>query len=123
MIPLLDAGLRIIEKVIPDPAERDRARLELLRLQQDGELTVIQAQAGIVQAEASSEHVVTATWRPVVMLTFTGLIVGYWFGFTPETLPDEAVQECFRLLEIAIGGYVVGRSGEKIAKTWKPGSK
>ena len=119
MIPLLDAGLRIIEKVIPDPAERDRARLELLRLQQDGELTVIQSQAGIIQAEASSEHVLTATWRPVVMLVFTGLIAAHWFGFTPENLSQNSIDGLMNIVTLGISGYVVGRSAEKVAKEWK----
>lgn len=119
MIPLLDAGLRIIDKIIPDPAERERARLELLRLQQEGELSIIESQAGIIQAEASSEHVLTSTWRPIVMLTFTGLIVLHFVGITPDNLSEPTILELFRLVEIGLGGYVIGRSAEKVAKEWK----
>lgn len=119
MIPLLEAGLRIIDKVIPDPAEREKARLELLRLQQDGELAIIEAQSKIVTAEAQSEHPITATWRPIVMLTFTGLIVGYWFGFTPENLSQDSINSLFDLVTLGLGGYVFGRSAEKCVKEWK----
>lgn len=116
MIGLLDAGLRIIEKVIPDPDAQREARLKLLEMQQAGELAELQARAGIIQAEAQSEHVLTATWRPLVMIWFAALIGAHWFGFTPENLPPEQVAKLLDILEVAIGGYVIGRSVEKAAK-------
>jgi hypothetical protein len=48
------------------------------------------------------------------------LIGLYFFGFAPEYLVEnpEIVKELFNLLQIGIGGYIVGRSGEKIASSW-----
>ena len=40
------------------------------------------------------------------------LVVGDTFGLFASPLKDEA----WTLLQIGLGGYVVGRSGEKIAK-------
>ncbi|MCS7280543.1 MAG: hypothetical protein NZ583_02795 [Desulfobacterota bacterium] len=45
------------------------------------------------------------------------------FRFAPLfRLPSlEIPPDMWTLLEIGIGGYVVGRSAEKIVKTWKKG--
>ena len=75
----------------------------------------LEGRARIIQSEAESEHVITATWRPIVMLTFCGLAVGDALGLLPNPLAPEA----WLLLQVGIGGYAVGRSGEKIVKTIK----
>jgi hypothetical protein len=49
------------------------------------------------------------------MLTFLALAVGDSLGWMPNPLRDEA----WTLLQVGIGGYLVGRSGEKIVKTMK----
>jgi hypothetical protein len=67
----------------------------------------------IVEAEAKSEHWLTATWRPITMLTFVALVVGDSFGWLASPLAKEA----WTLLQIGLGGYVVGRSAEKIGPT------
>jgi hypothetical protein len=71
------------------------------------------AKAKIVEAEASSESILAANWRPVVMLTFTALVVADSFGLAAVDLADQM----WSLLQIGLGGYVVGRSGEKITKS------
>lgn len=67
------------------------------------------AQASIVQAEAQSGHFLTATWRPITMLTFLVIIVAAQFGIGPEPTED-----LWFLMKLGLGGYVVGRSAEKI---------
>lgn len=81
----------------------------------DYERSILDAQATIVNSEAQSEHWITATWRPITMLTFLALAVGDSMGLLATPLRDEA----WSLLQIGLGGYVVGRSGEKLAKTLK----
>ena len=41
---ILGIGGKLIDKLIPDPAAKDAAKLELLKLQQSGELTAMAAQ-------------------------------------------------------------------------------
>ena len=53
------------------------------------------------------------------MLTFVGLIVAHWLGFTPDNLPSEQVMALLDIVKIGLGGYVVGRSAEKVATVWK----
>ncbi len=77
------------------------------------EKETFKSRADIVKAEAQSEHVLAATWRPITMLCFCGLAVGDALGILPNPLAPEA----WTLLQIGIGGYVVSRGGEKIAKS------
>lgn len=77
------------------------------------EKEMLSARAEIVNSEAKSEHWITATWRPITMLTFLALAVGDSLGWLPNPLRDEA----WMLLQIGLGGYVVGRSAEKVIKT------
>jgi hypothetical protein len=71
----------------------------------------LKARARIVEAEAKSEHWLTATWRPITMLTFVLLVVLDQTGMLAFRLADEA----WTLLQLGLGGYVVGRSAEKVA--------
>lgn len=77
------------------------------------EKEMMTAKAQIINSEAKSEHWLTATWRPITMLTFLGLAVGDSLGLLASPLRDEA----WMLLQIGLGGYVVGRSAEKVIKT------
>ena len=81
----------------------------------DYEREALTARANIVNSEAQSQHWLTATWRPITMLTFLALAVGDSLGWLPNPLRDEA----WTLLQLGIGGYILGRSGESIAKTIK----
>ena len=112
----------LIDELHTSDEERLKAKGHLLDVQAaamqrvfDYESETLQAKAGIVQAEAKSEHWVTATWRPITMLTFLALAVGDSMGWLPNPLRDEA----WMLLQVGIGGYVVARSGEKIVNTVK----
>ena len=63
---ILGIGGKLIERLIPDPAARDTARLELLKLQQSGELATMTAQTDINKVEAASTSVFVSGWRPAI---------------------------------------------------------
>lgn len=111
----LDVGGKIIDRLWPDPTQRDQARLALMEMAQKGELAEITGRAEIVKTEASSEHWLAANWRPILMLTFGGLIVARWFGWAAPNLTEAEYLKLWSIVEVGIGGYVVGRSVEKIA--------
>jgi hypothetical protein len=71
----------------------------------------LKSRARIIEAEAKSEHWVTSAWRPITMLTFVLLVVADQTGILAFRLAPEA----WTLLQLGLGGYVVGRSAEKIA--------
>lgn len=64
---LLGIGGKLIEKLIPDTAAQDAARLELLKLQQSGELAAMTAQTEINKVEAASGSVFVSGARPFIL--------------------------------------------------------
>jgi hypothetical protein len=107
----------LVDELHTSEEEKLKAKGHLLDVQAaamqrvfDYEQETLKAKASIVQAEAQSEHWVTATWRPITMLTFLALAVGDSLGWLPNPLRDEA----WTLLQLGLGGYVLARSGEKI---------
>lgn len=75
------------------------------------EQEALKAKAKIIETEAASGHWITSTWRPITMLCLLGLVILDSFGWLANPLSSEA----WTLLQIGIGGYVVGRSVEKTA--------
>lgn len=122
---LLPAITSIIDKVIPDPKAKAEAQLKLLELAQSGALKELDASMQVVVSEAKSEHWLTATWRPITMLTFVAIIANnyiiypyislFWVDAPLLAIPNQM----WALLNIGIGGYVVSRGAEKVAKTIK----
>lgn len=122
--PALLAAIPALSKLIMgtiDKTVKDKDLAEKLKAQANSELLnfdskSLEAASSIIVAEAKSEHVLTATWRPLTMLTFTGLIVARWFGLTVD-IPPEIEAELWTVVQLGIGGYVVSRGVEKTAKT------
>jgi len=70
---LLDMGSKVIERLWPDPAQRDAAKLELFKLQQSGELAALAAetelakgQIGVNEKEAQNTSIFVSGWRPMI---------------------------------------------------------
>jgi hypothetical protein len=62
----LEIGGKVLDRVFPDPTERAKAQLELLKLEQSGDLAVMTAQTDINKVEAGSAHLFVSGWRPFV---------------------------------------------------------
>jgi hypothetical protein len=103
----IDAGKAILDKVWPDAGEMERSKVQMA-------LAIYAGQAEIVKAEAQSEHWIVAAWRPVLMLTFGGLIVARWLGWSAPNITEAEVLKLWSIVELGLGGYVIGRSVEKI---------
>ena len=63
---LLDIGGKVFDRVFPDPAQAANAKLELMKLQQSGELTQIAGQMDINKIEAASNSLFVSGWRPSI---------------------------------------------------------
>ncbi len=80
----------IIDKLIPDKAARDKAKLELLQLQGTQELAEINARLSAIVAEANSQDPWTSRARPsflyvVYLMLLWALPMGVIAAFRPET--------------------------------------
>lgn len=61
---LFEIGGKVLDRVLPDPAQQAAAKLELLKLQQNGELAQISGQMEINKVEAASSSLFVSGWRP-----------------------------------------------------------
>ena len=77
----------IVDKVIPDKEARDRAKLELIRLEGSQELEAVQARLSAIVAEAKSPDPWTSRARPSFLYVMyamilwaipMGLIAAFW---------------------------------------------
>ena len=85
----------IIDKIIPDKAARERAKLELLKLEGSQELENIQARLSAIVAEAGSSDPWTSRARPSFLYVMYAIILwalpmGLIAAFRPEAARDIA---------------------------------
>src|SRR5690348_15377823 len=74
---------KVIDRLFPDPAQAAQAKLELLKMQQTGELAqlasetdLMKGQLAVNQAEAGNAQFFVAGWRP-----FIGWVCGSGLAF------------------------------------------
>lgn len=120
MMPALIPALapiigQIVGNLFPDPAERANAEAETMRQLIAHQGSIESAAAQVIQTEAASTHWLAANWRPLTMITFTVLIVARWMGWVAPNLSEAEYLKLWSIIEFGLGGYVVGRSVEKIA--------
>lgn len=118
LIPALAPILgKVVSNLFPDPAEKAKAEAEVMSQLLTHQAEIESAAAKIINTEAASQHWLAANWRPITMLTFVALIVARWFGYAAPDLSEAEYIKLWSIVEFGLGGYVVGRSVEKIAPT------
>jgi uncharacterized membrane protein (DUF106 family) len=72
---LLDVGMKVLDKVIPDPEAKARAQIALMEMQQKGELAQIQADTAEqeeltkrLQADMASDSWLSKNIRPMTLV-------------------------------------------------------
>jgi hypothetical protein len=79
------------------------------------------AQSSIIVAEANGGSWLQRNWRPCLMFLFMAILfnnyilVPYLKCFWSEVPTLEVPPDLWALLKIGVGGYIVGRSSEKVA--------
>lgn len=126
---LFAIGGKLIDKLFPDPAQREQAKAELVRLEQAGELDAMKIQLSAIIAEAQSADPWTSRARPsflyvVYILLLWSIPMGVLTVFAPEraaafTIGFKAWMESIpesvlALFGTVMTGYVIGRSWEKV---------
>ena len=92
-----------------------------MSLEYEAELT--KAKSSIIIAEAQGASWMQRNWRPTLMLTIVAIVANNYIIYPYlgllglPALPLELPEELFTLMQIGVGGYIVGRSAEKIAKS------
>lgn len=62
----LEVGNKLIDRLWPNPVDAAKAKMELLKMQQDGDLAVMTAQMEINKIEAQSSNLFVSGWRPFI---------------------------------------------------------
>jgi len=114
----------LVGKLVPDSSKNSEIEREikLALLEHTDSLESIRGE--IVLAEAKSTNWLTSSWRPLLMMVVIAIIACNFLLFPiirifyPEMITLELPSELWSLLQIGVGGYVVGRSGEKMIDKW-----
>ncbi len=133
-MPFLEALIgpltSIIDKIIPDKAERDRAKLELVKLQGSQEMDMLQAQLSAIVAEAHSADPWTSRARPSFLYVMYAMILwavpmGIIAAFNPQATSAIAggmnaylnglPEPLYALFGTGYLGYTAARQWGKIA--------
>ena len=107
----------LVDDIHTSEEEKFKIKKEMSRIQSDVQIKLLDyekqmviAKSSAITAEANGQSWLQRNWRPITMLTFLALVVCDSFGLLVFRLADQA----WTLLQIGMGGYVIGRSCEKI---------
>lgn len=129
LLPLIEIGSKLIDKLIPDPEAKAKAQLELLKLEQQGQLEDMRVRLTAIVAEAQSSDPWTSRARPsflyvVYLLILWSLPMGIIAAASPETAQQIAngakawlnaiPESLIELFMFVMLGYIGGRSYEKV---------
>ncbi len=120
--PLAKILFNTIEKSVPDKDLQEKLKAQLQTQLLQSNTAELQAAAKIVEAEAKAGWF-ASSWRPLLMYVLIFILVwNYILGpvvkiFTGAVISFELPGDVWGLLQIGLGGYVVGRSAESVART------
>jgi hypothetical protein len=121
---IIGVGMKLVDKLIPDPQAKAQAQLELAKLAQDGKLADIQAdmneQNNISErwkADLGSDSWLSKNVRP---MTLVALLVAYFIFATASAfeiiVKPEYVNLLGQMIMLIVSAYFGGRTLEKIVE-------
>ena len=110
---------KVIDNLFTTDEERIKAKNEVFKVLKEQQLELQKLQTEIILAEANGNWL-QRSWRPILMLSFGFIVIYVKFIAPMFSLPIPPLEDEFwGLLNLGIGGYVVGRSAEKVMKEYK----
>lgn len=115
--------MEVIDQAVTDKDQANRLKAELHSRLIDRQDAALQAQMKVILAEATGESWLQRNWRPLLMTVIVAIVannyllapyLGAMFGVG---LQLELPEQLWDLMTLGVGGYIAGRSGEKIAGT------
>ena len=104
-----------LDNLFTSKEEKIKAENVIKQILIEKQLELQRMQTEIIVAEAQGNFI-QRSWRPILMLSFGFIVIYVKFAAPLFGLPIPELEiEFWELLKIGIGGYVVGRSAEKIA--------
>jgi len=125
----VDSIFGIIDKSIKDKDQAAQLKhdisISMSQMEHDEVTKLIEARSAIIQAEATGESWLQRNWRPILMLIIIIIIANnyiifpYLSLFTTKVVVLELPDKMWALLTVGVGGYVVGRTSEKMMTKFK----
>lgn len=119
----------LIDEVVTSDEERLKLKNELKRIELessqmmiDYEKKLLDSQSQIVLGEVKGESWLQRNWRPLLMLTFIAIVANnyiiapYLLAAFKWSVVLDLPDKIWTAITVGMGGYIVGRSGEKIVK-------
>jgi len=112
-----------LDNLFTSKEEKIQAKNVIKQILIQKELELQKMQTEIIVTEAKGNWL-QRSWRPLLMLAF-GFIVIYVKFLAPlfNLRIPELENEFWNLLQLGIGGYVIGRTGEKMMTTYSDSKK
>ena len=120
--PLAKVLFNTIEKAVPDKDLQEKLKAQLQTQLLQSHTQELTAAAKIIEAEAKAGWF-ASSWRPLLMYVLIFILVwNYVIGpvikvFTGAVISFELPGDVWTLLNVGLGGYVIGRSAESVART------
>ena len=127
MIPLVSSVLETVSNVVSGTVGKfieDKDKAKELETALTAQLTTsvvellgreVDAQKSVIVAEAQGESWLQRNWRPIIMMALSTLVCIYWMGWTHQDMDQEVVLKILDIVQIGLGGYIGGRTAEKLA--------
>jgi hypothetical protein len=116
----------VLDKIFPDPIKKAEVQGQIMTELLKVDASTFENQIKPLLAELSGNWL-QRSWRPILMLSIVAIVVNNYIVYpylslfgVPSivlTLPDKL----WSLMEIGVGGYIVGRSAEKVIQNYKQG--
>ncbi len=122
---LVTKVLDIIDKNVEDKDLATKLKADLTTAAMTQEYNLESKRADVVMTEMKGASWLQQSWRPILMLTIVAIVANnyiifpYLHLFTDKVTMLQLPSELYTLLTVGVGGYIIGRSGEKMVKEWK----
>lgn len=115
---------KVLDKFVADKDKRDelKAAITMAMVESKNEITKIASEN--VKAEITGHSWMQRNWRPLLMMVIITIVANnfllapYIEIFSGKSVYLELPNHLYELMVIGVGGYTIGRSGEKIITKW-----
>lgn len=128
MNPIFKAVDTVLDKIIPDAAERDNYKMKMREMEFKGQFTELNAAMANILAEAKSDHVAVALARPmflyvIYIFILSAIPMGIYYAYDPTNAAEVAKgvkewldaipDQLYYLFGVGYLGYTKKRSDDK----------
>lgn len=106
----------VIDNLTTSNEEKNAAKAQLTGIVVEALNGLADAQAEVLKTEMKGNWL-QRSWRPLVMLAFVVLLIIRWTGVSTHPIDISLELKLMDIIELGLGGYVVGRTMEKVATT------